>query len=399
MEPRILFIGTTCPFGDVSGSGVRTLNLLKLLGRIGKVSAVFATGRDWSAEQLEKTRQTFDVKLVSRYLDAPIRTAGDRYRKIFDPGFMNTNGVIVPPDDRQRVSELVEQHDVVWIHTFKLANAFRRFHWPATIIDVDDFPSRFHRSAAVHAPTVKMKLMRYQKAFSWRRHERNCLQRFDMLAVCKEADLHSFGDPSRVRVIPNGFAAPESAFESISPNGDRIGMIGDFNYLPNRDGLNWFMQEAWNKVREMVPGVELRLVGKGGDEIARTFPGAGVVGLGYVPDVAEEMASWSCMIVPTRLGGGTHLKVAEGLARRIPIVTTGHGARGYQLVSGEQAFIADEAREFTSSCLTLLSEPDVREQMKDAGWKLFNERYSWDSIQPAVEQTVEDCLARSRAAH
>jgi polysaccharide biosynthesis protein PslH len=398
MGLKILFIGTTCPFGDVSGSGVRTLNLLRLLGRIGEVRAVFATGREWSAEQLGKTKSNFDVALVSRYLEAPIRTPGDRYRKIFDPEFLNTNGVIVPPDDRQRVAELVEQHDVVWIHTLKLANSFRRFHWPASIIDVDDFPSRFHRSAAGHAPSLKMKLMRYQKAFSWRRHERNCLKRFDLLAVCKEADCESFGDPSRVHVVPNGFTIPEPASAPVTRRDDRIGMIGDFNYLPNHDGLKWFLLESWSRLREQVPGVELRLVGKGSSEIARAFAEAGVVGLGYVPDVGEEMASWSCMIVPTRLGGGTHLKVAEGLARRVPIVTTSHGSRGYKLVSGEHAFIADDPQGFSKSCVALLAEPANRDRMSEAGWKLFNEHYSWDSIQPAVERAVRDCLSRSRPA-
>jgi glycosyltransferase involved in cell wall biosynthesis len=395
MGPKILFIGTTCPFGDVSGAGVRTLNLLRLLERIGPVTAVFATGREWSAGQLEQTQGAFDVALVSKYLETPIRTVGDRYRKIFDPEFLNTNGVIVPPADRKRVEELVGKHDVVWIHTLKLANAFRRSHWPHTIIDVDDFPSRFHRSAAGLAPSLKMKLMRHQKAFSWRRHEKNCLQRFDLLAVCKEADRGSFGDPSRVHVVPNGFTVPETTAAVVARRNDRLGMIGDFNYLPNHDGLRWFMRDAWSQIREQVPGAELRLIGKGSDAIAKTFPGAGVSGLGYVPDVAEETGSWSCMIVPTRLGGGTHLKVAEGLARKVPIVTTSHGSRGYRLVSGEQAFISDDPREFAKACVTLLRDPDARDRMSGAGWDLFNAHYSWDSIQPAVERAVSDCLSRS----
>jgi glycosyltransferase involved in cell wall biosynthesis len=158
------------------------------------------------------------------------------------------------------------------------------------------------------------------------------------------------------------------------------------------------MREVWGRVRDEVPGAELRLVGRGSGEIARSFADAGVSGLGYVPDVAAEMASWSCMIVPTRLGGGTHLKVAEGLARRVPIVTTGHGSRGYRLDSGEQAFVADDPAEFSKACATLLKEPAVRDRVSEAGWKLFTEHYSWDSILPAVGRTVEDCLSRSRPA-
>lgn len=394
MNPSILFIGTTCPFGDVSGSGVRTQNILRLLGRIGRVKAVFATARDWTPEQHDHTHGTFDVGLVSRYLDTPHGGIGNRLRNVFDPRYLNSNCVMVPAEDRRQVEKWVSEHDLVWIHTLKLANSFRRYRWPSTIMDVDDFPSRFHRSAAVHAPTIKEKLMRRQRAFSWKRHERHCLERFDLLTVCKEADLGAFGDPSRVRVVPNGFQPPEHVPSPGSRRGDRLGMIGDFNYLPNHDGLRWFMREVWIRVRDQVPGVELRLVGKGSEVIAAEYPDMGVVGLGFVQDVAEEINSWSCMIVPTRLGGGTHLKVAEGLARRVPIVTTSHGSRGYNLVSGEHSFVTDDQEIYSQACVRLLTDPDVRQRMSEAGWQLFNNRYSWDSIQPAVERVVVDCMSR-----
>jgi hypothetical protein len=44
--------------------------------------------------------------------------------------------------------------------------------------------------------------------------------------------------------------------------------------------------------------------------------------------------------------------------------------------------------------VTLLDEPAVRESLSEAGWHLFDKHFSWDSIQPAVERTVEDCLSR-----
>lgn len=397
MKPRILFIGTSCPFGEISGAGHRTLNLIRLLERIGTVKTVFATGLDWSAEQVERTREEFEVAVLSRYLETPGRSLVERFRKVFDPRFLNTNGVEVPPADRERVAELVEQHDMVWVHTLKVANAFRRFHWPKTVLDIDDIPSGYHQHAAKHATSRRERLLRRQRGFSSRRMELLSLDRFELLTICKDADLPVFGSSPRVRVIPNGFAAPETAVTEIgvSRSSGRIGMIGDFQHLPNHDGLRWFVKNVWATLRLMAPDLDLRLVGKGSGAIAEEFPGLGISGLGYVRDVAEETASWSCMIVPTRMGGGTHLKVAEGLARRIPIVTTSHGARGYEIVSGKHAFVADAPAEFTEACATLIREPLAGVRLAEAGWELFRNRYSWDSILPAVEQTVQDCLARS----
>lgn len=389
---KILFIGTACPFGDISGAGLRTRNLLRLLGSAGKVTPVFATARDWTPGQIEQTRAEFGPTLYIPYQRAPMRGMGDRWRKVFDPRFLNPNAVIVPEPDRRHIEQLTVEHDIVWVHTLKLADAFRRFHWPHSILDVDDFPSRFHRTAIRHAPGIRAKLMRCQKAFSWKRHEKLCLERFDLLTVCKEADRAAFGDPSRVHVVPNGFETPTGTATPRRSN--RIGMIGDFNYLPNHDGLKWFINEVWDTVRKHQPGVELRLVGKGSAEVAAKYPGVNTIGLGYVPDVVEETGSWSCMIVPTRLGGGTHLKVAEGLARCIPIVTTSHGARGYRLTHGHDCFICDDSGGFSNSCLQLLHDPALRERMSEAGSQLFHSHYSWDSIQPAVDHVLAACLAR-----
>lgn len=399
MSPNILFIGTACPFGEISGAGHRTLNLIRLLERIGKVRCVFTTGMEWSAEQEERTRSAFDVAVLSRYLETPGRTLGERYRKIFDPCYLNTNGVAASPEAGTRVAELVEKHDVVWIHTLKVANGFRRYHWPKTILDVDDIPSRYHRHAAKHEVSLGRRLLRLQKGFSSGRHESLAFERFELLAICKEADRPVFGNSSRVHVIPNGFSAPEPAAENgFRRSCRRIGMIGDFQHLPNHDGLRWFVEHVWPGLRAVIPGVELRLVGKGSEAMAGKYAGVGISGLGYVGDVAGETNTWSCMIVPTRLGGGTHLKVAEGLARRIPIVTTPHGARGYEIISGEHACVADGADEFASACATLIREPQAGERLSDAGWRLFQQRYSWDSILPAVERTVRDCLTRSKGS-
>jgi glycosyltransferase involved in cell wall biosynthesis len=389
---KILYVGTACPFGDISGAGLRTRNLLRLLGNAGKVTTVFATTRDWTPEQQNQTHTEFGLDVYTRYQHAPLNGMRDRARKIFDPRFLNPNTVIIPEADRRRVEQLAAEHDIVWVHTLKVADSFRRFHWPHSILDVDDFPSRFHRTAIRHAPGVRAKLTRCQKAFSWKRHEKLCLERFELLTVCKKADKEAFGDPTRVHVVPNGFETPNGA--ATPRRGNCIGMIGDFNYLPNHDGLKWFMTEVWGTIRKHQPGVELRLVGKGSPEVANKYPGVNAHGLGYVPDVAEETATWSCMIVPTRLGGGTHLKVAEGLARRIPIVTTSHGARGYMLNDGHNAFISDEREGFSHACVELLQKHDLRERISEAGYELFQKHYAWESIQPAVDRVLADCLSR-----
>lgn len=293
---------------------------------------------------------------------------------------------------------LIEKHDVVWIHTLKLANAFRRFHWARSVMDADDIPSRYHKLAVLHAKTLSTKLWRWRDAFAERRRAALSFQRFSVLTVCKESDRGHCGNDPRVHVVPNGFPAPPSCDRS-SQRGERplLGMIGDFGHLPNAQGLHWFAREVWPLVRARVPDAAVHLVGKSSVEIGREYEALGMRGLGYVNDVGVEMASWAAMIVPTRLGGGSHLKVAEGLARKVPIVTTAHGARGYELESERSALIAETEAGFAEACARLLADPELCERLSAGAGRLFQAKYSWDSIGPAVQATVEHCLTSSNS--
>ena len=63
-------------------------------------------------------------------------------------------------------------------------------------------------------------------------------------------------------------------------------------------------------------------------------------------------------IVPIKVGAGTRVKVAEGFARKCPIVATTIGAFGYDVNNGEEILLADRADDFASACLVLLSNPN-----------------------------------------
>jgi len=395
MRPKILFLCTACPFGTIGGSGLRTLYIARLLEKIGPVTMVAATDRPWTDDQVAQTKAAFNLVAYFKLQASPTRGIFDWLRKTFDTHELNTNGVIAAPSDVQNLQALIKSHDIIWVHTIKLANAFRIYRWSNSVIDVDDIPSRYHAMAAPLAPNIKTKLQRRRSAWICRRHEAKLLNRFSVLTLCKESDRAYFSWDKRAHVVPNGFAAPEQAPKrQLNPQEPRLGMIGDFGHLPNSDGAAWFIKHVLPELRQKVPGFRLRLMGKKSTEIASQYNDPAVVGLGYVPDTGLEIATWSAMIVPTRQGGGTHLKVAEGLGRRVPMVTTRHGSRGYQLEDKQHALIADTPETFSAACLKLLQNQAEGEKLAAAGWELFNQHYSWDSIGPAVEATVHACLSR-----
>jgi glycosyltransferase involved in cell wall biosynthesis len=378
MRPRVLFLLTACPIGG-SGASVRTRQTFALLQNHAEVHAVALTERPWSGEQLKQAKAKYPIFEYVEYEQTPIETARERLGKLFNPRFLNTNGVRVPAGAAQRILNLASQVDVVWIHTLKVANAFRRFHWDRTLVDVDDFPSGFHRSVLKDLRFGRDWLSRAYLSLTWKRREALLHRRFSQLVVCKESDRHAFPDPSRVRVMPNGMAASTPILDR-RPIGSRLGMLGDFEFLPNKDGITWFVREVWAPLRTQAPQAALRLVGKGSREFADRLKDPAIQGCGYVDDLDTELASWSAMIAPTRLGGGTSLKVVEGLARGTPLVATHHGARGCSLVSGQDAFVTDSPQEFADGCHRLLADPALQQSFSHAGRAVFEAHLTWEAI-------------------
>src|SRR5207253_3633751 len=98
-----------------------------------------------------------------------------------------------------------------------------------------------------------------------------------------------------------------------------------------------------------VPDAELRLVGLSTDGAAKPG-GPDIHGLGYLESAAEEMATWSAMIVPIHEGAGTRVKIADAFSKGIPVVATELGASGYSIKNHVELLIADAPEDFAAAC-------------------------------------------------
>ena len=113
----------------------------------------------------------------------------------------------------------------------------------------------------------------------------------------------------------------------------RLAFIGTTHVDANRDGVRYFMEEIFPLVHEQTPDVEVDIVGGVPPAEIRAFdalPGVRVTGqVQGRPGLHGDRAA---LIVPLRSGGGTRLKILEGLSFGVPTVSTSIGAEGLDLV-------------------------------------------------------------------
>ena len=397
MAPRILYVCSHCPFAASSGSQQRTLQIGRLLKRIGPVSMVLTSVAKWSDAELRQTAEEFDLRIVTRFLATPLKGPWQRLRRELDPGYLNTHGFGVAGEETMKLQALAREHDLVWIHTLRLANAFRLSSLANSVLDLDDVLSCYWRQVAKTTLSRQQALIARRLVWQWRRREKRALARFSTLAVCSREDRAYLGDDPRIHVIPNGFDLPIADGNRPDPDRPRLGIIGSFAFLPNVDGLRWFLGDVWPDVKRGVPNAELRLIGAQSESLAAAAGDASVTGLGYVDDPSAEIGTWSAFIVPLRLGAGTRVKIAESFARGCATISTSLGAFGYPVRDGEEILIADTPADFAAACRSLLTDPARRDRLGRAGRDFFLANLAWDAIEPAVRATVTSCLATTHA--
>jgi polysaccharide biosynthesis protein PslH len=206
--------------------------------------------------------------------------------------------------------------------------------------------------------------------------------------------LHAPATP--VEVVPNGVDVNYFRPTSTEPHAGEIVFNGVLDYRPNLDGANFLAHEILPRIRRHRPDVHLRIVGRTGSIDIEPFRQAGAEVTGEVPDVRPHLERAAVVVVPIRMGGGTRLKVVEGLALARPMVSTTIGCEGVSVRDGEHLLIGDTADAFAAQVLRILERPALGDELGRAGRALMEREYSWDAAGARLEEFYERVVGGPR---
>jgi glycosyltransferase involved in cell wall biosynthesis len=241
---------------------------------------------------------------------------------------------------------------------------------------------------------------------NWRKLRREELAAFrhaDGICTCSVADqqrLLADVPSARTVVIPN---AADVEFYQPRPgdppnDGRTVVFFGLMSTVPNIDGAEWFIKEIWPRIAAARPDARCRIIGKNAPRSVLDLAGPKVEMVGFVDDLRPHLASAAALVVPLRLGGGTRLKIVEGMAMGKAIVSTTLGAEGIDVVPQRDILIADDPASFARSVTRLLDEPALAAQLGASARRVAVERYAWSAAAMTLEGLYRDLLAARDAS-
>jgi glycosyltransferase involved in cell wall biosynthesis len=226
--------------------------------------------------------------------------------------------------------------------------------------------------------------------FRWER--RMCLAAREVVAVSPQDArlMHELFGITSVSHIPTGvdieyFRRPNS----VPPKADLV-FLGSMDWMPNVDGMEYFIREILPLIRKSIPTCTVAIVGRAPSAttlaLAKRDPGIQVTGT--VPDVRPWLWGSKASIVPLRIGGGTRLKIYESMAAGTATVSTTIGAEGLDVSHPDNIRLADEPSSFALQCVELLENEQERERVASQALQMVTSHFSWDVVVEEFEKRL-----------
>ncbi len=396
---KVLWVNTNFMHPTTKGGQIRTLEMLRHLHRWHEIHYVAiedpthpegpARAGEYSSRSYPfqhripgKRSPAFALQLAKGLLD-PVPLAVSRF---CPPGL---GGFLEKLIARERFDAAVVDHLAPTAYFPDLARAVFFQHNVETVI--------WRRHVEHATDSVRRWYFRVQAARMLEYERRVSLEAGHIVAVSETdaGEMRRLFGVTRVTAIPTGvnleyFTPPGPP--GNSPEAADLVFVGSMDWMPNVDGMLYFVREALPLIRRKRPDCTVAIVGRIPPpeiaELAKDDPR--VIVTGTVPDTRPWLWGSKVSIVPLRIGGGTRLKIYEAMAARVPVVSTTVGAEGLEVHPGTDILIADRPEDLAEACLSLLEDAARRQKLAAAAWDMVNACFSWERVSRCFERVLEN---------
>jgi len=199
-------------------------------------------------------------------------------------------------------------------------------------------------------------------------------------------------DQKKIFTAPFGFSPDALKITKNKEVENALFFIGALDWFPNAEGLNWFLDNVWNKVLLNLPNLKLYIAGKGMGADYKNRKIKNATFLGEVDNAHDFIQSKRVMIVPLLTGAGMRVKIIEGMAMGKVIVTTSIGAEGIDCTHNENILIADTKEDFVAAIKTSIDNPEKCELISKKAQSFVFSNYNNDEISKELKKNYESII-------
>lgn len=224
-------------------------------------------------------------------------------------------------------------------------------------------------------------------------YEREHCNDYDAIACITPEDAQFFKEAGcRKRVVDIPFAINPEPLGHVDVEANTLFHIGSMDWMPNQEGVRWFLEKVWPKVHEAVPEVRLYLAGRKMPDDLMHLEQEGVQVVGEVADAMYFIGSKQINVVPLLSGSGIRVKIIEAMSAGKTVISTTIGAAGIAYTEGKDILLADTPEQFAQQIRRCVDDPDYAAAVGANAYRLIATEYSQDRLTKRLIDLYEQIL-------
>jgi glycosyltransferase involved in cell wall biosynthesis len=324
----------------------------------------------------------------------------DAFLNLFSPTSYHISRFISSAFKNRLVHLLnTEKYDIIQLETVYLApyiSVIRKYTNAPVVMRAHNIEHEIWERVADNSRFFPKKWYLQYLTNKLKKYEVARLQDYDLMVAITKRDLEiyrSLGYKGKAVVTPVGinkqaYQANYQCFEHPAS----IGFIGSLDWIPNQEGLFWFLENVWTSLKLRHPSLTLHIAGRNAPKSILQLQVSGVVVHGEVPDAKAFINEHAIMIVPLQSGSGIRVKILEGMALGRVVVTTTVGAEGIDAQNGREIMLADGAVAFAQCIDSCLEHQDKLKQVGRQARQLIEQEFDGLQIAQNLLKTYQRLL-------
>ncbi len=223
-----------------------------------------------------------------------------------------------------------------------------------------------------------------------KKYERSVANNFDLLVTLTEDDKELFakgGCTIPMHVSTAGLDLDRYSSTGINMEYPSLFFLGSLEWMPNQEGLRWFLAKIWPLVHQTFPNLTLYIAGRNPPAWVENIAAPNIEVVGEVENSIAFMESKAIMVVPLLSGSGMRIKILEALAMKRPVISTTLGAEGFTSGSDMVPLIADNGEAFVSQITKCVTDKDFYERVSEHGYEWVKAHYqNHEIVRSLLEQ-------------
>ncbi len=288
-----------------------------------------------------------------------------------------------------------ETFEVVQLETCYLASyipCIRKYSNAKIVLRTHNLEHEIWERVAENSNPLKGAYLKYL-AKKLKTFEQEQINQVDYMAAISQKDMRQFralGFKGSGKVVPIGLDINEykPAFNSYK-RPIAIGFIGSLDWMPNQEGLSWFLENMWSELRSEFKTIELHIAGRNAPDWIRNIEEEGIHFHGEVDCAKSFINQYSVMLVPLLSGSGMRAKILEGMALGKVVLTTSIGLEGINAENKKEVLVANNMQEFKDSIAYCYASNGSLEKIGRNALELIDTKYNRDTISKSYLANLE----------